>query len=188
MVLVGSSGNSSERQSTLSIDLLKEETYFVIPTSTGSKLKAYIKEVGNTDSCLMPDGMRDASLTVYCETSFDLEQAEFDVKIHDAAILMPILAGKTINAVQDRVVIYALRGGCAGVSYAAKNISRKPLLLSIDFAHSGEPIVTHKDSLFTSEKLLPGALQYSLSNFFQRKSSLVVSCRRGKDFASYISH
>lgn len=155
MQLVGSSGNSVERQNMVTVNLLKGETYVVVPTSTGGKFKQHLRSVkGNGPQ--PADYIRNACLVVHCDAEFEMESIDFDTEAYTAALELPILAGKSVDVVPDKVVIYSFKSGCAGVSYAAKNISRRSVLLNIDFAHQGQDIVSHKDSLYTSEKLKPG--------------------------------
>jgi hypothetical protein len=155
-VLVASSGNSSERQNMVEVVLKKDETYVVVPTSTGCKFKSFLKTTPGSGF------IRECCLSVQTTVQFDLQVADFDMDTYSAAITLPILAGRAIDAVPEKVVIYALKSGCAGMSYAAKNVSRKIIALNIDFASNGQDVVTHKETLRTSEKIMPGASFFSV--------------------------
>ena len=182
MLLVGSSGNSVERQNMISVNLLKGETYIVVPTSTGGKFKQHVSaQKGNGPQ--PADYIRTACLAVQSEADFEMETLDYDAEVYAAAIELPILSGKSVDVVPEKIIIYSFKSGCAGVSYAAKNISRRSVLLNIDFAHQGQDIITDKDSLYTSEKLRPGKRE---TRYLQCFESHFI--RRGENFAPYISH
>ena len=182
MLLVGASGNSVERQNMVSVNLLKGETYIVVPTSTGCKFKQHLSaQKGNGPQ--PADFIRNACLTVQSDAEFEMETLDYDAEVYTAAIELPILSGKSVDVVPEKVVIYSFKSGCAGVSYAAKNISRRSVLLNIDFAHQGQDIVTHKESLYTSEKLLPGK-RWSFNKYNFNPQII----RGGENSAPYISH
>lgn len=159
LVFIASCGNSAERQNMVSANIEKDETYIVIPTSTGCKFLHFIGR--DTVTVALEELSRSVVVVIQSETSFDLERTEYDPEVYITGIALPIFSGKTFYAVPDKVVIYSLKGGNAGISYAAKNISKKPIQLKIDFAHEGQEVITHKDSLLTCEKLMPGTIYLS---------------------------
>jgi hypothetical protein len=139
----------------VSTQVKKGFSYFIVPLSSGCKYKQYLFSLKS----FPPPGeelSRQMWLKIYCDDIFVVRQKDFDRNIYDTAILLSILSGTVIEAVQGKVELYYVKGGCAGMSYGAKNIVDRPVQLNINFEDHASDMISHKGTLKTSELLDPG--------------------------------
>lgn len=156
--MVGCKWISVERTSVLHLDVQKGVTYFILPISSGCKFKQYLFNLK-----LFPppaeEVVRSAVLKVFSEEIFIIKPREFDRKLYETAVMLSILSGRAIKTANGQVELYYIKGGCAGVSYAAKNCIDRPVQLNIDFEDGSGEMISHKGTLKSAELLEPGEIK-----------------------------
>lgn len=156
--MVGCKWISVERTSVLQIDARKGVTYIILPISSGCKFKQYLF---NLKAFPPPaeEVVRSAVLKVFAEDIFIMKPREFDRKLYETAVMLSILSGRAMKTANNQVELYYVKGGSAGVSYAAKNCIDRPVQLNIDFEDGTGEMISHKGTLKTAELLDPGEIK-----------------------------
>ena len=141
----------------LTANLRKGETYIVVPTSTGCKFKQYAT-AATSSSSNSESTSRDVVLYIHSEEALRLEEFKGNSRrVVDKAFELAIRGGGFItDIVEDAIQMYSLRGGNAGISYAAENTCRAPIRLTTDFAQESVNICSHRGSLVNSFIIAPG--------------------------------
>lgn len=129
-IFVASSGNSAERQLQCDVEYLETGEYWVIPTSTGTKIMQYRDQaIANGEA---PALRRSAGLAVHSLVDYSFElldknayAPELISLAMECAVEYPVTEAPTIEKKDvygdESLVICNLRSGYAGRSYAAIN-------------------------------------------------------------------
>ena len=143
--LVGYVSPSASRQHQLELNpgVLSTGTYLLVPTSTGCRIQQE-KLLGSNG-----DFNRSCVLSIHCDKKLSLKEINFDRKVFDLALLLPVLAdGERTDLFNDgSVLLFTLKSGYNGNTYVAQN--NKPDLcaqIELDFSESVN-IVTEKNNI-----------------------------------------
>jgi hypothetical protein len=150
--LVGSCGNTAERQNMVTVELEKETKYIVVPTSGGCKFKQQTVLSSGTTAGLARD------CVVFAHGEAELTWASYvcSKPIYDKAVELALLGGTANDIVEDALQMLSLRGGNAGVAFAALNSSTSKVRLTTDFATDSVNIFSHRGNLINSVIIPPG--------------------------------
>jgi len=146
--LVASSGNSVERQNQVDIGELSAGEYYIVPTSSGTKLHQFSEEAAAKGaSFVTEDYLRRAVIVLHSSKDCRMEGTAFNEYAYKDAMELPTVHSpdsKTTDLFGDgSVVMYSRRSGYCGISYVVKNNTDiDPVKLTFDFKGSHN-IVTH---------------------------------------------
>ena len=151
--LVGYVSPSASRQHQLELNpgVLSTGTYLLVPTSTGCRIQQE-KLLGSNG-----DFNRSCVLSIHCDKKLSLKEINFDRKVFDLALLLPVLAdGERTDLFNDgSVLLFTLKSGYNGNTYVAQN--NKPDLcaqIELDFSESVN-IVTEKNQVNNAVTIPP---------------------------------
>ena len=154
-VLIGTCGNTAERQNMVSFDAHSGREYVVVPTTGCAKFKQFQSNSSSPDII-----SRWAVIHVSSEAEVSLAEhfAIDQITLRNKAMELALLGGDCIDIVEDAMQMYSLKGGNAGISFGAYNSSSSSIRLTTDFATDSVNIFSHKGSLVNSVVISPGTL------------------------------
>ena len=156
--LVGTCGNTAERQNMASFDAVCGKEYIVVPTTGCAKFKQFSLQSTTNNSSSVGNLTQSAVIHVNCEAEVSLSPyiTKNTRSIYNKAMELALLGGYCIDIVEDAMQMYSLRGGNAGISYGAYNSSTNSIRLTTDFATDSVNIFSNRGSLVSSVVIAPG--------------------------------
>jgi hypothetical protein len=171
--LVVSSGNSMERQLQCQIHVLKPGYYWVIPTSSGTKMAQY------KDNALkkgeQPVLKRSGGLVVHSLSAFETRVMNSQItdklrnRIRECAVELPVT--ESVDAEKKDIyndgglIVSNIKSGYAGRSYAVQNNThlskfKKPDFFSVTFDFSASKnVISSTGSLIAEVTVAPGEIE-----------------------------